>query len=170
MIETLTSNLLIVLAQTGNNAGQPSGSNWMVLWAILLLGTALALFFVEIFLPSGGLIAIGSALCLIVGIVLLFQVNTWYGLIGATVALLSLPFAIGFALKLFPETPIARALTLRSDHDEELESATEQEQTMTGAASVTAKAVPDAAPSVGDTGRTVRLASAGRHVRHQRQA
>src|SRR5690606_24134067 len=46
------------------------------------------------------------------GIVLLFQVNTTLGLVGAIVSLSALPFIFGFMLKVAPSTPIFRWMTL----------------------------------------------------------
>lgn len=158
-IEGLLSDVPVLLAQGG---GQEEGANWLAIWAVLLLALAIALFFIEVFVPSGGLIGTGAAVSLVAGIVLLFQINTMLGLVGATIALVALPFAIAFALKLLPNTPIARALTLRSgrsgvdvDQDEDdLEPATEEEAGPVGPGSLTAKGVPEG-PAVGDTGRAI---------------
>lgn len=139
------------LAQTGNQP-QQSDVNWLIIWAVLLVGAAIALFFIEVFLPSGGLIGTASAVCLVAGIVLLFQIDTIIGLVGATLAMVALPFAIGFAVKMFPNTPIARALTLRSRPDED-ESLDEDDERPPGTRPATA--VPDGTPAVGDEGKAI---------------
>ena len=51
------------------------------MWGIVLLGVALALFFVEVFIPSGGLIGIVAGVAAVFGIVLLFRVDTTLGLV-----------------------------------------------------------------------------------------
>lgn len=160
-IEGLLTHVPLLLAQA--DAGQ-NEANWLAIWAVLLLTLAIALFFIEVFVPSGGLIGTGAAVSLVAGIVLLFQIDTIVGLIGATIALLALPFAIAFALKLLPNTPIARALTLRTgrsasepdvdEADDELDSADDEHTGPVGPGSSTAKGVPDG-PSVGDRGRAV---------------
>ncbi|MFW6059759.1 MAG: hypothetical protein ACODAQ_06230 [Phycisphaeraceae bacterium] len=156
MNATLLATLPTLLAQGGNQP-QPSDTNWLVIWAVLLLGAALALFFIEVFVPSGGLIGTASAVCLVAGVVLLFRINTMIGLIGATLAMIALPFAIGFAVKMFPNTPIARALTLRSgktDEEEEAALADDTEEPNPTTAK-RATAVPDGSPTVGDQGKAV---------------
>lgn len=113
----MTVDLMLVLAQQGQNSA--SGSNTAMIWAIILIGIAVLLFLVEVFIPSGGLIGIGSAICLVCGIVLFFQVDTTLGLISTIITLIALPFAIIFALQVWPHTPIGRALTLgNQDADE----------------------------------------------------
>jgi len=158
MSVTLLANLLAtlpaVLAQAGNNPQQQSGdTGWLVLWAVLLLGAAILLFFIEVFLPSGGIVGMASAVCLILGLVLLFQVDTMWGLLGATVAMVALPFAIGFSLKMFPNTPIARALTLRSKSDKPGEDEVSDEGVAVAASSED-KAQANG-PAVGATGKTI---------------
>ena len=84
----------------------------MIIWAILLMVLAMALFFAELLVPSGGLLGVGAVACVIAGIVMLFKVHTTAGLAGTTVTVLTLPFLIVFALKVMPRTPIARHLAL----------------------------------------------------------
>lgn len=108
----MTVDLMLMLGQQTQNTATASGSNTAMTWAIILIGVAVLLFLVEIFLPSGGLIGIGSAICLVAGIVLFFQVDTTLGLISTIITLIALPFAVIFALQIWPHTPIGRALTL----------------------------------------------------------
>jgi membrane-bound ClpP family serine protease len=84
------------------------------IWAAIFLGVALILFFVELFIPSGGLIGLGAAASLVTGIVLLFQVNTTLGLASALVAMVAVPFLFAIAIKIWPNTPIARMLQLKN--------------------------------------------------------
>ena len=103
----------VTLAQAGPTA-QPAGDETnFVIWGIVLITLAIGLFVIEIFVPSGGLLGIGSATALIAGIICLFLDNAALGLVAATLALLALPFAVGFALKIWPHTPIGRALILQ---------------------------------------------------------
>ena len=82
------------------------------MWAIICLATAAALFIVEIFVPSGGLIGVLAGVALVAGVTLLFMVDTTVGLVGAIVVLCCVPIFIGLAIKVWPNTPIARILTL----------------------------------------------------------
>ena len=105
------------LAQTA--VGQPAagGGAEHVVWAIVFIGMALALFLAELFVPSGGILGIASAVCLIAGIVFLFWFDTKIGLIGSIVSVIAVPFAFGAALWVWPNTPIGRALTLGGDEN-----------------------------------------------------
>ncbi|MEX0885956.1 MAG: NfeD family protein [Phycisphaeraceae bacterium] len=109
----LLTSLVLTLAQQNAN-GNDDGHGTAILWAIVLIGAAIALFFLELFVPSGGLIGTAAAVLLVSGIVVLFGVNTTLGLLAATIAMIALPFAVAFAIKIWPDTPIGRALTLRT--------------------------------------------------------
>ena len=110
---------LTILAQatTGPPAGSVGGSGQWLVWGIVLLGVALALFFVEVFIPSGGLIGIVAGVAAVFGIVLLFRVDTTLGLITAAVVLLALPFLVAFGLKMWPDTPFGKWVTLDDEQD-----------------------------------------------------
>jgi len=110
-----------------------------LLWSILFLAIALALFFAELFVPSGGLISFLAACSLIVGIVLLYIGDTLWGLVGSIVSLLAVPFLFAAALKIWPNTPIARILLLKNQPSRGLQDegvaghdATEKAQELVG--------------------------------------
>jgi membrane-bound ClpP family serine protease len=92
-------------------------SDPLVIWAIVCLVAALVLLIIEVFVPSGGLLGLASGALLITGIVLLFQVNTMLGLVGAIVLLTALPFVVGYGLKIAPNTPVLRMLSLQNRED-----------------------------------------------------
>ncbi|MAE66849.1 MAG: hypothetical protein CMJ18_21535 [Phycisphaeraceae bacterium] len=83
-----------------------------VIWALLLFAIALVLFFLEVFIPSGGVIGFVAAATALAAIVFLFNFSRTAGLIAILLAMVSLPFLLGLALKLWPNTPIGRLLTL----------------------------------------------------------
>lgn len=105
----------------------------LMIWAVVLIAAAAALFFVELFVPSGGLIGVAAALCLVVGIVLLFIENQTAGLVTAIVCLVALPFGFALGIKLWPETPIGRLLSLQE---------AQRPLTLTGANQETGQASP----------------------------
>ncbi len=84
-------------------------------WAILLIAIALVLFFVEFFVPSGGVLAICAFVALATGVFFLYKVDTTVGLIGAIVSVASLPFLFALGMKLLPNTPFYRMLLLKSE-------------------------------------------------------
>lgn len=85
----------------------------LVIWTMVFAAAAIGLFIIEIFLPSGGVIGAMSAVALVGAVVCLFLIDPTYGAIGLAVAAVLTPLALGLALKIFPNTPIGRRLTLR---------------------------------------------------------
>lgn len=86
-----------------------------VIWAVVLLSAALILFILELFIPSMGIISAIAATSLVAGIVLLFKVNTTAGLVGALITVIGAPFVLGLVMKIWPDTPIGRLLTLSNE-------------------------------------------------------
>jgi len=102
-----------LLAQSTLGQTTPTGgTDQLLVWAIVLIGVAVVLFFAELFVPSGGILGLIAATCLIAGIVMLFQFDTVWGIIGIIASLIALPFAFSLGLWVWPSTPIGRALTL----------------------------------------------------------
>lgn len=87
-------------------------------WAIILMAIALVLFFVEMFIPSGGVLSVLALIALGAGVFLLFKVNTTAGLIGAIAALIALPVAIAFGIRILPSTPLMKLMTLGAPQQE----------------------------------------------------
>lgn len=88
-----------------------------IIWALIALASAAVLLVLELLIPSGGILGIAVAIATVTGIVLLFMADTTLGLTGALVVLLSTPFVLGFALRIWPHTPVAKWLTLKSSSD-----------------------------------------------------
>ncbi|MFM9997090.1 MAG: NfeD family protein [Phycisphaerales bacterium] len=93
----------------------------MLYWGIGLLGASLLLLILEVFIPSGGLIAVTATGCAIAGVVCLFRVSTTWGLVGILGLMFLGPSAFAFALKVWPHTPIGRRM-LGDRSPEELEA------------------------------------------------
>lgn len=82
----------------------------MLYWGTGLLAASLLLLILEVFVPSGGLIAVAATGCAIAGVVCLFRVSTTWGLVGILTLLFLGPAAFSFALKVWPHTPIGRRM------------------------------------------------------------
>jgi membrane-bound ClpP family serine protease len=82
----------------------------MLFWGIGLLAAALLLVILEVFVPSGGLIAIVATLCAVGGVACLFRVSTTWGLVGILSLIFLAPLVFSFALKVWPHTPIGRRM------------------------------------------------------------
>jgi membrane-bound ClpP family serine protease len=84
-----------------------------IAWAILLLLVGFALVVLEVFVPSGGVIAILSAVALIAAMVIAFQESSTtgptVGLLFAAVTVFAVPSLIALAFKVWPKTPMGKA-------------------------------------------------------------
>jgi membrane-bound ClpP family serine protease len=85
-------------------------SEELLFWGLGLLAASLLLVVVEVFIPSGGLIALVSTGCAIGGIICLFRVDWIWGITGVGVMILLGPAAFAFALKIWPSTPMGRRM------------------------------------------------------------
>ncbi len=145
-MSVLAPNLMCLLAQASNQAPSQPDTITTLVWAVVLIGAALALVIIEAFVPSGGVIGLLAATSLIAGVIMLFRVNTVLGLVGATVALIAIPFVVVFLLNLWPNTPIGRMLTLRDDDDKSKQEEDESESE---------PKVENAGPRVDQSGKAV---------------
>jgi membrane-bound ClpP family serine protease len=84
-----------------------------IAWAILLLLVGLALAVLEVFVPSGGIIAILSAVALIAALVMAFQESAttgpMIGFVFAAVTVFAVPTLIALAFKIWPKTSMGKA-------------------------------------------------------------
>ncbi|MBN2022942.1 MAG: hypothetical protein JW809_09110 [Pirellulales bacterium] len=83
-------------------------------WAIALLVLALsmAVAVLEVFFPSGGLLAFLCVALMITSIVLGFQSSTAWGFGILSTAIVGLPITVMIALNLLPNTPFGRKIIL----------------------------------------------------------
>jgi len=84
----------------------------LLLWAFGLLGLAALLGVIEILVPSGGIIAVLSGGATIASLVFFFRYDTTWGLMATLAVMVLAPVAIGFAVKVYPSTPIGRRMIL----------------------------------------------------------
>jgi membrane-bound ClpP family serine protease len=101
----------------------------MLFWGLGLLAVALLLVVVEVFVPSGGLIAVVSVGAAAVGIYCLFRADpsrVW-GFIGIAIVVVLGPAVMAFAFKVWPSTPLGRRM-LGEPPPEQVEAARLEEQ------------------------------------------
>ena len=89
-----------------------------LLWGFGLFAAALMLFFVELFLPTGGVIGALVGITAIAGVAAFFRASTMWGVLSTLFLLVVSPIAFAFALKVWPNTPIGRLLILGSPDPE----------------------------------------------------
>jgi membrane-bound ClpP family serine protease len=88
-------------------------------WGLALLGVALILAIIDIFLPTGGILGVTSLVVAIAGVVLLFNHSTTWGIIGMFAVILGGPTAFFLGLRVMPSTPLGQKLVLGGDKDPE---------------------------------------------------
>lgn len=88
-------------------------------WGLGLIGIAVLLVVVEIFLPTGGLVAVLSALTALAGIVSLFLHDVTWGAIGLLGVLIAAPIAFFGGLRIWESSPIGRRM-MGAPSDKEL--------------------------------------------------
>lgn len=81
-------------------------------WAVILLVIGLALIFLEVFVPSGGLISCLAALAVLASIAVAFYGSVTGGMIMLIVTAIILPVVIVMAVKWWPHTPLGRLILL----------------------------------------------------------
>ncbi|MFG0259489.1 MAG: NfeD family protein [Phycisphaerales bacterium JB041] len=95
----------------------------ILLLGLGLLAAGLLLVVAELFIPSGGLIAIGAGAAAISGIVVLFRHNDpWWGFIGIGLVLIGTPISLNLALKIWPSTPVGRRMLMGDTTEADLEA------------------------------------------------
>lgn len=91
-------------------------------WSILLLVAGIAIVCVEMFVPSGGLLAVLAGCCFLGGIVVAFTQSFRTGVMMLTITALAVPLLIAGGIHIWPSTPIGRRILgkLPEDPDEML--------------------------------------------------
>jgi len=90
-------------------------------WPLLLLVFGLLLLIAEVFIPSGGVIGILAACCLVLSLWRAFDHSTAMGLNFLLADLLLMPMAMVVAIYLWPRTPLARRVFLNPPAPEDIE-------------------------------------------------
>ncbi|MDR1958411.1 MAG: hypothetical protein LBQ54_05135 [Planctomycetaceae bacterium] len=91
------------------------------IWTVLLLVSALGIGFLELFVPSGGILAVLAVLALIGSIVFGFVQNPVFGGVYLFLLLVGVPLLIRNMIRLWPQTPIGKKILLDPEHDPALE-------------------------------------------------
>lgn len=83
-----------------------------LLWGFVLVAVAFFLLFVELLVPSGGLIGILCGIAAIGSVVAFFKYDTTWGLVAALGYLLLGPIILVFVFKLWINSPLAKGMIL----------------------------------------------------------
>lgn len=113
------AHMFTTLAQAQPDPGTPAAEgdgSTLVFWIAALIALSILVFALEVAVPSGGLLGMASAACAVIVVVLLFCISVMAGMIGLLCLVIAIPVALWLSLKLWPLTPVAKWLTLRSRH------------------------------------------------------
>lgn len=98
-------------------------------WSILLLVAGLALIFLEVFIPSAGVLSILAATAVLCSVVMAYY---YYGLVTGTIFLgvgvVAVPIALAAALKWYPNTSLGRRIIAQPPTPDEFMPEDEQSQ------------------------------------------
>jgi membrane-bound ClpP family serine protease len=79
---------------------------------ILLTAAGVVLLVGELLLPTHGILGLLGLLCLGAGLVVIFTVNRWAGLIVFLAAIVASPFLVTLAMKVWSRTSVGRGIIL----------------------------------------------------------
>lgn len=89
-----------------------------ILLGLGLIGVGVLLIVLEAFLPSGGLLTVGSVASAVGGVVVLFRHDTTWGIAGLLATVVLMPLAFFYAVNVLPDTPFGRRLIGAPDEEQ----------------------------------------------------
>ncbi len=96
-------------AETANEA--------YVLWGFILAGAALGLLFIELLVPSGGLLGLLCGAAAIGSIVAFFKYDTTFGIAALLAYAILTPILLVFMFKLWIQSPLAKRMVLGGEEN-----------------------------------------------------
>ena len=119
--------MMDLLAQAGTTGGSSP-----ILWAFIFIGIALVLFAIEIFVPSGGLLALMGALAVIGSLIAFFMHDVNTGLIASGTYIVFGPVLAWIAFRIWAASPLAKRMILggivEEDSDEAMQASKAQQE------------------------------------------
>jgi membrane-bound serine protease (ClpP class) len=90
-------------------------------WVLIFWGLSVFFAVLEIFIPSGGILAFLSVTTLLTSIVLAFQCSPVFGGMYMFGVAISIPIFLWFAFKIWPQTIMGRRILLQPEEDPALQ-------------------------------------------------
>ena len=81
-------------------------------WSISLIGVGLLVIFLELFVPSAGLLGIVAGTCLLSGVIVGFLHSAQTGIFELLALLLILPIMFAAMIKIWPHTPLGKRILI----------------------------------------------------------
>ncbi len=83
-----------------------------ITWSIILLSIGFLVVFLELFIPSAGLLGVLATILLISGVVVAFFHSLYAGAIALLVTVVSIPVLLAIMVNVWPHTPLGRRILL----------------------------------------------------------
>jgi len=115
--EPLIGALLLGTAASGGN------TSFMLLLGVGLALAAVALFVLELFVPSGGLLSLACALCVIGSTAAFFMHSPMVGVAAAAIYCILAPMVLIVGLRIWSQSPIAKRFILGAIDDDDQQEA-----------------------------------------------
>lgn len=90
-----------------------------LIWPLSLLILALLLIFLEIFVPSGGILAVMASAAVVASVAVAFSVSVWAGTMILLIDIVVVPLAIVGAIRWWPHTPLGKLMLIRRPESED---------------------------------------------------
>jgi len=100
-------------------------------WTILFLSVAICFVFAEIFVPSGGALAVMAVATLLVSVVFAFLSGPMFGTVYFVAVTIGVPVFLWYAFKWWPTTTLGRRILLNPEEDPALQPNVELERLKT---------------------------------------
>jgi membrane-bound ClpP family serine protease len=110
--------MVLHLAQAATQAATPTGDSSYLVWAGVLVGVAVALLVLELFVPSGGLLGVLCALAAIGSVVAFFAYDSTWGAVSLISYFVAGPMVLLFVMRLWSQSSFARRLVLGGDSED----------------------------------------------------
>lgn len=104
-----------------------------LIWGLALLAAAALLVVVEVFVPSAGVIAITAGVTALAGVVVMFMDGWRSGVLGILIVVVLGPAVVGFALRIWPSTPMGRKILNADETEAQMEARLREEEEARGA-------------------------------------
>ena len=83
-----------------------------IIWSIILLSIGFLVVFLELFIPSAGLLGVLATFLLVAGIVVAFFHSLYAGAIALFITVVSIPVVLAIMVNVWPHTPLGRRILL----------------------------------------------------------
>lgn len=144
---SFSPGMIEMLAQAASNGG-----GTLALWGFLLAAAALVLFAIELFVPSGGMLAMLCVLCVAASVGAFFAHDPAWGMMSVIGYCILSPVAIIFGIRVWSHSPFAKRMILGGIDDEDDDLDPEEVLARTEAART--ERVAALRPYIGAKGRT----------------